>query len=94
MPFLFVCICCKTYLIMSLANQTPSIKPKKGAVILIGGGDGNREDAYKTVCTILHHINVSEVYPLVGSFNTNKLSAIKDNNAIKEITDIANYLNN
>ena len=75
-------------------NETISVKPKKGAIILVGGGDGNPEDAYKTVCTILHHINVAEICPLVGSFNTNKLSAIKDNNAIKEITDIANYLNN
>ncbi len=74
-------------------NQTPSIKPKKGAVILIGGGDGNPEDAYRTVCTILKHINVTEVYHLVGSFNTNELPAKNNKKAIKEITDIANYLN-
>ncbi len=29
-------------------NQVLSIKPKKGAVILVGGGDGNPENAYKT----------------------------------------------
>ncbi len=75
-------------------NQTPSIKPKKGAVILVGGGDGNPEDAYKTACTLLHHINVTKIYPLVGSFNTNKLSAAKDSNVIKEITGITNFLNN
>lgn len=75
-------------------NQIPAIKPKKGAIILVGGGDGNPEDAYKTAYTLLHHINVTEVYPLVGSFNTNKLSATKNNNVIKEITDIANFLNN
>jgi len=33
-------------------NQIPAIKPKKGAVILVGGGDGNPEDTYKTVCTL------------------------------------------
>ncbi len=74
-------------------NQTPIIKPKKGAVILDGGGDGNPEDAYKTVCTILHHINVSEVYPLVGTFNTNELPAMNDQKAIKVIAGIADYLN-
>lgn len=75
-------------------NQAPFIKPKKGAVILVGGGDGNPEDVYKTACTLLHHINVTKIYPLVGSFNTNKLSAAKDSNVIKEITGIASFLNN
>lgn len=75
-------------------NQTPIIKPKKGAVILVGGGDGNPEDAYKTICTILRQINVIEIHPLVGSFNTNETPAMQDNNIIKEITDIAKYLNN
>lgn len=74
-------------------NQAPFIKPKKGVVILVGGGDGNPEDAYKTVCTILHHINVSEVYSLVGAFNTNVLSVTKNKDALKDIDKIANYLN-
>ena len=74
-------------------NQTPIIKPKKGAVILVGGGDGNPEDAYKTACTSLSHINVSEVYPLVGTFNTNELPAMNDQKAIKGIAGIADYLN-
>ena len=75
-------------------NETLSVKTKKGAVILVGGGDGNPEDAYKTVCTILNHINVTEVYPSVGSFNTNKLSAAEDEKAVSGIVSIANYLNN
>lgn len=74
-------------------NESPSIKPKKGAVILVGGGDGNPEDAYKTVCTILHHINVIEIHPLVGSFDTNELPAMNDQKVIKEIAGIADYLN-
>ena len=74
-------------------NQTPSIKPKKGAVILVGGGDGNPDDAYKTACIILHHINVTEIYPLVGSFNTNELSLMTDKNAFKNIFKVSNYLN-
>ncbi len=74
-------------------NQTPIIKSKKGAVILVGGGDGNPEDAYKTACTILHHINVTKIYPLVGSFNTNKYSAAEDSEAVKSIANIINHLN-
>ena len=75
-------------------NQAPFIKPKKGVVILVGGGDGNPEDAYKTACSLLHHINVAEIYPLVGGFNTNKLSAVEDGKAISGIASIANFLNN
>lgn len=74
-------------------NQTPIIKPKKGAVILVGGGDGNPEDAYKTACTLLSHINVSEVYPLVGTFNTNELPVIRDAEVLKSIENITNLLN-
>ena len=73
-------------------NQTLIIKPKKGAVILVGGGDGNPEDAYKTACTILHHINVTKIYPLVGSFNTNEYSATEDSEAVKSIANIINHL--
>ena len=62
-------------------------------MILVGGGDGNPEDAYKTVCTILHHINVTEIYPLVGSFDTNELPAMNDQKVIKGIAGIADYLN-
>ena len=75
-------------------NQAPAIKTKKGAVILVGGGDGNPEDAHKTACTILHHINVTEIYPLVGTFNTNGLPAIEDETVTAKITNITKYLNN
>ena len=74
-------------------NQTPIIKPKKGAVILVGGGDGNPSDAYKTACTLLRHINVKDIFPLVGSFNTNNTSAVDDENVINGITNIANFIN-
>lgn len=74
-------------------NETLLIKPKKGAVILVGGGDGNPENAYETIRSILHHINVKEIYHLVGSFQTNKLSAKKDETAISGIDDIIYYFN-
>ncbi len=75
-------------------NQTPIIKPKKGAIILVGGGDGNPEDAYATACTILHHINVKDIYPLAGSFNTNKLPFAEDETAMAGIVNIVKHLNN
>ncbi|MBQ8783662.1 MAG: flavodoxin family protein [Clostridia bacterium] len=74
-------------------NQKASLKPKRGAVILVGGGDGNPQDAYRTACSLLHHINATEIYPPVGSFNTNKLPATKDEKAIKDIENVAIFLN-
>ena len=73
-------------------NKVPLPKAKKGAVILVGGGDGNPQKAYDTLCGILRHINVTNIYSLVGSFNTNELSATEDNEAIKGIENIANFL--
>ncbi len=74
-------------------NEMVNIKPKKGAVILVGGGDGNPEDAYKTICTVLKQINVSEIYPLVGSFNTNTIPVDEDNRVTSDIYKISKFLN-
>ncbi len=74
-------------------NQAPLIKSKKGAVILVGGGDGNSQKAYETLCSVLKHINTTEIYKLVGSFNTNEVSVVEDGNVITEIKNIAGFLN-
>ena len=74
-------------------NQVPLIKSKKGAVILVGGGDGNPQKAYETLCGVLNHINTTEIYELVGSFNTNEIPAIEDDNVITEIKNMAGFLN-
>lgn len=74
-------------------NETPEICEKRGAVILVGGGDGTPEEAYKTASTLLHHINVTEIYPLAGSFNTNQISAKDDKVATKQIKNISHFLN-
>lgn len=75
-------------------NQTPIINSKKGAVILVGGGDGNPQKAYDTLSGILRHINVTDIYKLVGSFNTNELPATEDVQALKNINGLIEFLNN
>ena len=74
-------------------RETPSVKPKKGAVILVGGGDGNPQKAYETLCGILKHINTTDIYNLVGSFNTNEISTSKDKKILENINALAKYLN-
>lgn len=74
-------------------KQTPFIKPKKGAIILAGGGDGNPKKAYETLCGILTHINVTDIYNLIGSFNTNKISAKEDEQVLENINSLAAFFN-
>lgn len=74
-------------------NQQLNFLNKKGVVILVGGGDGNPKKAYETLCCVLHHINVTKIYEMVGSFKTNKLPAIKDSKVLDSIGEIIKFLN-
>ena len=74
-------------------NEAHLAKAKKGAVILVGGGDGKPQKAYETLCSVLNHINVTDIYSLVGSFNTNELPAVKNNKTICDIKNIATFFN-
>lgn len=66
-------------------------KPKKGAVLLVGGGDGRMEKAYDTACTLLRHLNCQTVHPLVCSHNTNHRPAIRDEQALAGARSIARF---
>ena len=70
-----------------------SITPKKGAVIIVGGGDGRAEKAYETACTLMHHMNCHNIDEMVCSFNTNVVPAIQDEKVIEGIDRIAKFLN-
>ena len=74
-------------------KEEVSIKPKKGAVILVGGGDGRIEKPYETACTLMHHMNCHNIHEVVCSFNTNKVPAIEDKKATEGIERIAKFLN-
>ncbi len=72
----------------------PVPKKKKGAVILVGGGDGHLENAYYTASTLLHHMNSYNIYPLVYSHMTNNRPALQDENAVKGVKEIVEFFNN
>ena len=74
-------------------REEPVPKSKKGAVILIGGGDGHMDKAYETACTLLHHMNCHDIFPLVYSHNTNNRPAVKDPDALNGINNIVRYFN-
>lgn len=70
-----------------------SIAPKRGAVILVGGGDGRMDKAYETACTLMHHMNCDNVAEVVCSINTNAVPAIQDEQALEGLDRVAKFLN-
>lgn len=69
-------------------EEEPVAKTKKGAVILVGGGDGHMDKAYGTACTLLHHMNCDKIYDAVYSHNTNERPAINDKDALSGLNGI------
>ena len=82
------------YCAASFRKEKPVTKEKKGAVILVGGGDGSMDKAYSTACILLHHMNCHAVYGPVCSHQTNILPASDDLNAIRGIARIASFFEN
>lgn len=72
-------------------KEVPIAKKKRGAVVLIGGGDGRVEKAYETACTLLHHMNSRNIHPMVSSHNTNERPAIEDEEAVAGVRSILEF---
>lgn len=72
-------------------KEKPIPKPKKGAVILVGGGDGHMDQAYGTACTLLHHMNCFDIHEVVFSHNTNERPAAKDERALIGLQSIVEF---
>lgn len=75
-------------------NEEPIAKSKKGAVILVGGGDGHIDKAYSTACTLLHHMNCGDIHEVVYSHNTNTRPAINDKNTLMGLNSIYDFFMN
>ena len=72
-------------------KENPIPKEKKGAVILVGGGDGQMDKAYSTACILLHHMNCRTIHELVSSHHTNELPAADDEKAILGAESIVRF---
>ncbi len=82
----------QTYYCAAAFRKEKSIaKEKRGAVILVGGGDGRMDKAYGTARVLLHHMNCREIHSLVSSHNTNVLPAVNDMNALRGLDSIAGF---
>lgn len=72
-------------------KEIPIAKDKRGAVILVGGGDGHMEKAYETACTLLKHMNCNKIHPLISSHNTNVQPAKEDAEALAGISSVLKF---
>ena len=74
-------------------KEEPIIKPKRGAVILVGGGDGRIERAYGTARVLLRQMNCREIHGLVSSHNTNETPAAEDARALEGVKSVIGFFN-
>lgn len=72
-------------------GEPPIPKPKKGAVMLVGGGDGRMDKAYETACTLLRHMNCQDIYETVFSHGTNTRPAVQDERVLMGIRSILDF---
>ncbi len=74
-------------------KEKPIPKKKKGAVILVGGGDGNMDQPYHTACILLRHMNANNIYPVVCYHNTNNQPAIKNKTTMCGFHGLVRFFN-
>lgn len=84
----------QTYFCAKFFRKTEAVaKAKKGAVILVGGGDGRMDKAYETACTLLHHANCRDIHAGVYCHNTNQVRAVEDAKTVEGVESIARFFN-
>lgn len=74
-------------------GETPIAKEKRGAVILVRGGDGAPDKAYSTARSLLRLMNCREIYEMVCSHETDKVPAVEDAQAVEGVKGAAAFLN-
>ncbi len=74
-----------------MRKETPVAKPKKGAVILAGGGSGGAERAYDTAKELLKLMNCTEIHELVASRRTDHQPAMEDEQAVAGVESIVRF---
>ncbi len=81
------------YCARAFRKEEPIRKPKRGAVILVGGGDGSADRAFETAKILLHQMHTVDIFPPIVSHNTNRQPAEKDMAAISGLGVAAAFLN-
>lgn len=70
----------------------PVKKSKRGAVLLVGGGEGDPQNAFATAVRILHYMKAKEIHPLICSHRTDEIPAAEDGAVLAQIRELAVFL--
>ena len=74
-------------------KEDPGLRPKRGGVVLVGGGDGDPARAAATARILLRQLNAREIFPPVISHRTNTVPAAEDGEAVAAAKQLAAFLN-
>lgn len=75
-------------------KETPRMKEKRGAVILVGGGaGGSTTKPFETARILFHDINCFDIHPAVSSFQTDTRPAAEDEQALQGVDSIVKFFN-
>jgi len=93
-PLLSVCSRIQTYFCASFIRKSPvPIRPKRGGIILSGGGSGSAAPAEETARRLLKYMKAKEIGPVAASLKTDKLPAKDDPDALEAARALARFLN-
>lgn len=93
-PVLSVCSRIQTYFCASFFRKAPvPIKPKRGGILLTGGGSGSAEPAEATARRLLKYMKAREIGPVVSSLATDKIRACDDPTIRRKAEALAAFLN-
>ena len=81
------------YCARAFRKETPLLKPKRGAVLLVGGGDGAPDRAAATARILLRSMNCRDIHETVCSHQTNRVPATEDEQALEGVGSIAAFFN-
>ncbi|MGN0802480.1 MAG: flavodoxin family protein [Candidatus Faecivicinus sp.] len=93
-PVLSVCSRLQTYFCASFFRKSPvEIRPKRGGILLAGGGSGSAEPAEATARRLLRAMKVRQIGPVAASLQTDRIPAAKDAEALAQAARLADFLN-
>lgn len=73
--------------------ENPLSKPKRGAVVLVGGSDTDMNKAFGTAKILLHQMNCTQIHEALCCRNTDNVAAADNTNMIAKIKNLIKFLN-
>ena len=93
-PVLSVCSRIQTYFCASFFRKSPvPIKPKRGGILLAGGGSGSAVPAEETARRLLKYMKAKQIGPVVSSLATDRIPAGSDPSIARQAEALAAFLN-